>query len=217
MTELSTRRNGERIRLILVPVADSETPDRKEWVLNVADHPAGRLTGERTGNEVSLSVCVVEPQRRRGIAKGAIGRVLGSAPWGRDVEYVMAVESTDAAAAAVARSTAFVEDTTGQPGGSIWRRRSPMPRGGAADITRFLTRSGRIDRYPSSADQRRLLLEWVLDRAMTDEGGRSEAEINQALEPYAPGSDTAVLRRYLVDHELLERTASGSEYRRVVR
>lgn len=31
-------------------------------------------------------------------------------------------------------------------------------------------------------------------------------------EPYAPGGDVAVLRRYLVDHGILERTRSGSEY-----
>ena len=43
----------------------------------------------------------------------------------------------------------------------------------------------------------------------------TEAEVNDTLEPYATGGDVAVLRRYLVDHELLERTRSGSEYARV--
>nr|WP_292684125.1 DUF2087 domain-containing protein [Microbacterium sp. SCN 69-37] len=33
-----------------------------------------------------------------------------------------------------------------------------------------------------------------------------------ALEPDAPNGDVAVLRRYLVDHGLLRRTASGSEH-----
>ena len=54
----------------------------------------------------------------------------------------------------------------------------------------------------------------VLDdgRRVRAGAGATLADVNARLEPYAPGSDVAVLRRYLVDHELLERTRSGSEY-----
>jgi hypothetical protein len=38
----------------------------------------------------------------------------------------------------------------------------------------------------------------------------SEKELNERLEPFS--SDVAVLRRHLVDHGLVERTRSGSEY-----
>lgn len=41
--------------------------------------------------------------------------------------------------------------------------------------------------------------------------------MNERLAPFAPGGDVAVLRRYLVDHGLLERTPSGSEYAPVAR
>lgn len=40
----------------------------------------------------------------------------------------------------------------------------------------------------------------------------TETEVNDRVRAYAPNEDVAVLRRYLVDHQLLERTRSGSEY-----
>ncbi len=78
---------------------------------------------------------------------------------------------------------------------------------------RYLDREGRIDRYPMRNDERRMLLAWVAERALSSGRTYSEAEVNEGLEPFT--TDVAVLRRYLVDHGLLERTRSGSEYARV--
>ncbi len=77
---------------------------------------------------------------------------------------------------------------------------------------RFLDADGRIDRYPAGAGDRRTLLEWIAERAFPIDETLSEGQVNERLAPFAPGGDVAVLRRYLVDHELLERTPSGSEY-----
>lgn len=77
---------------------------------------------------------------------------------------------------------------------------------------RFLDADGRIDRYPAAADERRALLVWVAGRAFSAEDVLDEAEVGERLLPYAPSGDVAVLRRYLVDHGILERTPSGSEY-----
>ena len=77
---------------------------------------------------------------------------------------------------------------------------------------RFLDRDGRIDRYPAAAGERRALLRWIAGRAFAPGEILSESAVNERLLPYAPGEDVAVLRRYLVDHDLLERTRSGSEY-----
>ncbi|GAA1931232.1 hypothetical protein GCM10009775_24200 [Microbacterium aoyamense] len=77
---------------------------------------------------------------------------------------------------------------------------------------RFLDRAGRIDRYPVQHGDRHELLAWVAERAFSADEVFTESEVNERLEPFAPGGDVAVLRRYLVDHELLERTPSGSEY-----
>lgn len=80
---------------------------------------------------------------------------------------------------------------------------------------RFLDGDGRIDRYPAGASDRAELLRWVTERTLSPGRVYTEAEINDALESRAPGGDVAVLRRSLVDHGLLERTRSGSEYARV--
>lgn len=77
---------------------------------------------------------------------------------------------------------------------------------------RFLDREGRIDRYPADSAQRRALLAWIAVRAFSPGDVLTETEVNDRVRAYAPNEDVAVLRRYLVDHQLLERTRSGSEY-----
>jgi len=84
----------------------------------------------------------------------------------------------------------------------------PRPRG----PERFLDRDGRIDRYPAQHHDRTRLLALIAERAFSPGIPMTESDVNERLSPYAPGGDVAVLRRYLVDHGLLERTASGSEY-----
>ncbi|WP_294943512.1 DUF2087 domain-containing protein [uncultured Microbacterium sp.] len=85
---------------------------------------------------------------------------------------------------------------------------APRPHG----PERFLDRDGRIDRYPAQAADRLAVLRHVAGRAFSPDTVLSERDVNERLEPYAPNGDVAVLRRYLVDHGLLRRTASGSEY-----
>lgn len=84
----------------------------------------------------------------------------------------------------------------------------PRPRG----PERFLDHDGRIDRYPSQQGERVALLRLVTERAFSPGVVMSERDVNERLEPYAPSGDVAVLRRHLVDHGLLVRTPSGSEY-----
>lgn len=207
---------GPRIRLDLVPIDESDTA-RRSWTLHVDDTDAGVLRAVHAGATVHLEVSVAPEHRRRGIARSAIGRLLGLAPWPGTSEaptqYALAVDQDDPAALGLARALAF------HPGADphdAWTRRAPVPRGRADDITRFLDRDGRIDRYPLRAAERRELLVWVATRALPLDEVLDERAVNTRLEPYAPGGDVAVLRRYLVDHELVERTASGSQYARIV-
>jgi len=79
---------------------------------------------------------------------------------------------------------------------------------------RFLDGAGMIDRYPSSTEELRGLLALVAARVLSPGEVISEAELGGRLRVFTP--DVALLRRHLVDHELLERTASGSEYALVV-
>ncbi|WP_338069007.1 DUF2087 domain-containing protein [Arthrobacter nitrophenolicus] len=78
-------------------------------------------------------------------------------------------------------------------------------------VDRFL-RLGRIDRYPASPADRRQLLAWVVGQAIKPGEDLTERQVNERLLNYT--DDVVLLRRYLVDFELLERTASGSSYRR---
>jgi hypothetical protein len=71
-------------------------------------------------------------------------------------------------------------------------------------------RDGRITSIPAAHSKRRVLLDWV---AQDFEPGRryTEAQVNAILERRHP--DTASLRRYLVDEDLLDRAAG--EYWRI--
>lgn len=84
----------------------------------------------------------------------------------------------------------------------------------ATGVDRFL-RDGRIDQYPAGASERRELLEWIASDAFVVGEELDEPAVNERLERFS--DDVAVLRRYLVDHELLERTPSGSSYTAVAR
>lgn len=79
-------------------------------------------------------------------------------------------------------------------------------------VARYLDAEGRIDRYPSSNAELEALLEHVAESVLTPDEVVSEAELGARLEPFDP--DVARLRRALIDHGVLERTRSGSEYAR---
>lgn len=79
-------------------------------------------------------------------------------------------------------------------------------------VERFLTASGRIDRYPANLGEREALLRHVVERSIAPGEVLDEKVLGERLARFS--DDVAVLRRYLVDFALLERTASGSEYAR---
>lgn len=187
--------------------------DRRVWLLYVDGAPVGLLDAERDDESVSLAYFVVAAQRGRGIARGAVGRLLGLAPWPDAVTYTAAIAPDNTASAAVARARGFRPGDTNDDGEIVWER--PVPPRRETGPERFLTREGQIDRYPMRGSERRALLEWVADRALPFGEVWTEPEVNDLLAPYAPAGDVAVLRRYLVDADLLERTRSGSEYARV--
>ena len=90
---------------------------------------------------------------------------------------------------------------------SILGEETPVRRMG---VQRFLRADGRIDRYPANAADRIELLRWVAEHTLRPEEVLTERQINERLETFT--SDVAVLRRYLVDAGLVERTRSGSQY-----
>lgn len=84
----------------------------------------------------------------------------------------------------------------------------PKPSG----VDRFLRPDGRIDRYPSSAEDREVLLRTIAEAVLGDSEVVAERELTERLATRS--DDPVALRRYLVDAGLVVRTRSGSEYAR---
>lgn len=107
-------------------------------------------------------------------------------------------------------SRAGLLDVDGRASGRVFRdllaAAAPPKREG---IDRFLV-DGRIVQYPSNPDERQALLQRVAASALQPGEVVDETEINERLTAFH--DDVAVLRRYLVDAQLVERTRSGTEY-----
>jgi hypothetical protein len=78
-------------------------------------------------------------------------------------------------------------------------------------LARFM-RLGKIDRYPANMAERRELLAWIASEAVAPGEHLTEKQVNERLLSYT--DDVVMLRRYLVDFGLLQRTPSGSSYSR---
>ncbi|MFG6444702.1 DUF2087 domain-containing protein [Microbacterium sp. P07] len=83
---------------------------------------------------------------------------------------------------------------------------APRPTG----VDRFFRADGRIDRYPTKATERVEMLARVGAEVLQPGEVVTERELTDRLAPFA--DDVALLRRHLVDHGVLERTRSGSQY-----
>jgi hypothetical protein len=83
------------------------------------------------------------------------------------------------------------------------------PRKARSGVGRFLD-GPRITVMPAAPAERTELLRWVRDHALEPGEVLTEAELNQRLRVFHP--DVAMLRRYLVDESLVERTPAGTEY-----
>jgi len=79
---------------------------------------------------------------------------------------------------------------------------------------RYLDGQGRIDRYPTRGDELLALLRMIAQRVLSEGEVLTEKELNGRLRAFT--EDVPLLRRHLVDAELVERTRSGSEYALVV-
>lgn len=76
-------------------------------------------------------------------------------------------------------------------------------------IERF-TDGKRIRQYPANLEERGELLAWVARGVFTADEVLTERDVNARLLPYS--EDVAVLRRYLVDYQLVERRSDGTQY-----
>ena len=81
-------------------------------------------------------------------------------------------------------------------------------------VARCFDAEGRLVRWPSKrADQ--LLALWIVWSYLPDDRQMSEAEVSAMLRDWHEYDDYALLRRELVDLDLLRRTPNGRIYRRI--
>jgi hypothetical protein len=78
-------------------------------------------------------------------------------------------------------------------------------------LARFM-RLGRIERYPANMAERRELLAWIVRETIEPGEHLTEKQVNERLLSYT--DDVVMLRRYMIDFRLLERTPSGTSYSR---
>ncbi|MFP3462397.1 DUF2087 domain-containing protein [Arthrobacter globiformis] len=76
-------------------------------------------------------------------------------------------------------------------------------------VARFM-RLGRIDRYPANQAERRELLAWIAGETFEPGEELTERKVNERLLSYT--DDVVLLRRYMIDFGVLDRTPSGSAY-----
>ncbi|MFB0838429.1 MULTISPECIES: DUF2087 domain-containing protein [unclassified Arthrobacter] len=98
----------------------------------------------------------------------------------------------------VAEETIFRDLLAQQP------RRQPQ-----TGLDRFM-RLGRIERYPANLAERRALLARIATEAIAPGEKLAERQVNERLLSYT--DDVVLLRRYMVDFGVLQRTPSGSAY-----
>ncbi len=82
-----------------------------------------------------------------------------------------------------------------------------------ADLAAFFS-DGRLVSVPRRPARRAALLEHLVRVLFAPERSYTEREVNETL--LTVHSDSAMLRRYLVEARLLTRTRDGSSYRRAV-
>lgn len=68
----------------------------------------------------------------------------------------------------------------------------------------------RLQALPAAPGEQRELLMWVRDAALRPGEVLTEPQLNERLRVFH--EDVALVRRYLVDHGLLERTPTGTQY-----
>jgi len=125
----------------------------------------------------------VKPQRRQ----RALAALLESGLVGRQ-----------ASGGLVAQDSIFRDLLAQQP------RRQPQ-----TGLDRFM-RQGRIERYPANVAERRALLARIANEIIEPGEKLTERQINERLLSYT--DDVVLLRRYMIDFGLLQRTATGSSY-----
>ena len=81
-------------------------------------------------------------------------------------------------------------------------------------IERFLDAEGCLAIWPSKAQDKALVCEWLAEN-FEREKSYSESEVNEIIKKFHTFSDWPMLRREMYERDLLSRDLDGSDYRRI--
>jgi hypothetical protein len=81
-------------------------------------------------------------------------------------------------------------------------------------LQRFLDEDNRLNQWPAKRGMQLLALEYLASKFEPDKS-YTEREVNDILNRWHTFGDWALLRRALVDNDLLKRKRDGTDYRRV--
>jgi hypothetical protein len=76
-------------------------------------------------------------------------------------------------------------------------------------VSSYIQPDGSLKMIPTQSKKIRIVLEYII-KSFEFDTHYSEKEVNEILKKYNP--DTAILRRYLVDYQYLDRERDGSKY-----
>jgi hypothetical protein len=80
-------------------------------------------------------------------------------------------------------------------------------------VWRCFDATGRLQRWPTKRSEQILVL-WIIWSQLPADTRFSESEVNSMLAGWHDTDDYALLRRELIELELMQRTPTGSVYRR---
>lgn len=81
-------------------------------------------------------------------------------------------------------------------------------------VARCFAREGRLQRWPSKRSEQLLAL-WVVWSYLPEDRQMSEQEVSAMLRDWHDYEDYALLRRELIELDMLRRTPNGRVYRRI--
>jgi len=76
-------------------------------------------------------------------------------------------------------------------------------------VSSYLQPDGSLKMIPTQSKKIKIVLEYII-KSFEFDTNYSEKDVNEILKKYNP--DTAILRRYLVDYQYLDRERDGSRY-----
>lgn len=106
-----------RARTRLAPLLG---PDRRTWLIKLDGDLVGFVDADNDAGRVGLAYFVAAAFRGRGVATGAVARILTASVWPDAAVYVATIADRNLASIGVARATGFQLAGSNENGDGVW-------------------------------------------------------------------------------------------------